>query len=58
MLDGWKLHHDPSKIPPSENVDSTPDDMVVENTDSRKLEGNENRDLWKRMAFKYCEQVI
>ncbi|KAI4461726.1 hypothetical protein MML48_5g00006227 [Holotrichia oblita] len=57
MLDGWKLHHDSSKIPPTENVDSTADEMNVENTNSQKIEGNENRDLWKRMAFKYCEQI-
>lgn len=31
--------------------------MIVEDTDSERMEGNENRDLWKRMAFKYCEQV-
>ncbi|KRT85638.1 hypothetical protein AMK59_1849, partial [Oryctes borbonicus] len=57
LLDGWKLHHDPTKIPASQDIDEESNEMVIDNVDTQKMEGNENRDLWKRMAFKYCEQI-
>ncbi|GJQ71846.1 Nup107 [Trypoxylus dichotomus] len=57
LLDGWKLHHDPTKVLPAENTDDESNEMVIDNVDAQRIEGNENRDLWKRMAFKYCEQI-
>lgn len=47
LLEGWRLHHDPNANN-NENIDKSV---------RHPIEGNENRDLWKNMAWEYCKQV-
>lgn len=47
LLEGWRLHHDPNANHNEE----------TENKNSRTMEGNENRDLWKVMAWEYSNEV-
>lgn len=47
LLEGWRLHHDP-------NANHTED---ADKSVRYPIEGNENRDLWKMMAWEYCKQV-
>lgn len=47
LLEGWRLHHDPN----ANNTDENRDKSI-----RYPIEGNENRDLWKNMAWEYCKQ--
>lgn len=65
QLEGWRLYHNPKKIDvtsvtgmeeDSENL--TMSDVTRNKSDEvDKAEGNEVRDIWKKMAFKYCDEV-
>lgn len=47
LFEGWRLHHDPN----ANHFESTDKNVRYH------IEGNENRDLWKCMAWKYCQHV-
>lgn len=56
LFEGWKLHHNPNKEVQNE-ISEVSDCLLQKNAISKEMEGNENRDIWKTMAIKYCEQV-
>ncbi|XP_017770654.1 PREDICTED: nuclear pore complex protein Nup107 [Nicrophorus vespilloides] len=58
LLEGWKLYHNPNLEDPMNQEDEEVDNsnaMETEEVKYKDIEGNENRDIWKAMAWKYCD---
>lgn len=65
MLEGWRLHHDPN-LKKDLSIEDADSDMEIgddaseniqETNEIQEIEGNESRDIWKKIAFMYCKQV-
>nr|XP_022908849.1 nuclear pore complex protein Nup107 [Onthophagus taurus] len=50
LFEGWRLFHDPSR-----EVDESGNYNETICSTEQEVEGNYNRDLWKRMSFKYSD---
>lgn len=70
LLEGWRLYHDPNLSYDTDNKDEAMDienKLTVENIQEKmgnqtnnqlkRVEGNMNRDIWKNVAWQYCQQV-
>lgn len=63
LLEGWRLYHNPYKTDKVsiEEIEKSNENSSLDtnekSADEYKGEGNETRDIWKLMAYEYCQEV-